>query len=391
MCMTEQVDPQHRAVSKLVSKWLSKVEFRASEARARLETDWAALPQAVKATFRNQPTSIVLQFNPSGVSDCVLPTHLNVPHIQSVVQRALTCISHELFSQQLAHGKLAPCTPARAQPAALAELYRGAGTPEPQAAGPQLPQRPGLAPQSQSAQPGTVQAPLQQAPAEDRGHAAAGQLATMQAAAAAALDRLQQPAEDSQDTEADAQLPEADQPGAEQASRAPTAGMPGIVQTARAADPDSPTMILQGVPQPHQRQSRRGLQTKHSEAQKYVTDFCRRMHMAMKMMALITGACLGCSGLIDELAALPSCIRVGTVWWSEERCHSSLALCSEWATLPGLVGALQLLANQGSLATPSMYADVELCDHTLPMPVDLLTQKRARPDPELFRQHTWPL
>ena len=37
------------------------------------------------------------------------------------------------------------------------------------------------------------------------------------------------------------------------------------------------------------RHSRRGLQTKHSEAQKYVTDFCRRMHMAMKMMALITG------------------------------------------------------------------------------------------------------
>ena len=114
--MTEQVDPQHRAVSKLASKWLAKVELRASEARARLETDWAALPPAVKATFRNQPTSIVLQFNPSGVSDCVLPTHLNVPHIQSVVQRALTCISHELFSQQLAHGKHAPCTLPRAQP-----------------------------------------------------------------------------------------------------------------------------------------------------------------------------------------------------------------------------------------------------------------------------------
>ena len=97
-------DPQHRAFSKRAGRWLSKVEFRASEARLRLEADWAALPHDVRASYRSQPVSIVLQLHPSGQADCVLPSHLNVPHVQAIVQRTLSCISHELHSQHLADG-----------------------------------------------------------------------------------------------------------------------------------------------------------------------------------------------------------------------------------------------------------------------------------------------
>ena len=99
-------DPQHRAFSKRAGRWLSKVEIRASEARVRLEADWAALPHNVRASYRNQPVSIVLQLHPSGQADCVLPSHLNVPHVQAIVQRTLSCISHELHSQHLAEGTI---------------------------------------------------------------------------------------------------------------------------------------------------------------------------------------------------------------------------------------------------------------------------------------------
>ena len=95
---------QQRQAQAQAVKWLSKAESQADASRKKLEEHWLTLPWAAKSAFRLEPTALVLRFDPNGGSNCELPAHLNVPHIQALLQKTLSCITHELYSQQQAQG-----------------------------------------------------------------------------------------------------------------------------------------------------------------------------------------------------------------------------------------------------------------------------------------------